>query len=454
MADSERPASRARGRRNPPVGTRPPETVGGDLERRVARVEFAEGAFVRMRVPVAAPGAEPGRDVLTDIDVLSVDVDLRLRMTRDSSECKSGRGQSGEPSTLIWLAGFRQLLKLGRVTFVRPTVSSRGRLLAKRLGILVLDERSLAAREAAIQWMPSRFAHVDGPECTAAEARTDVQLRGLPDLSASVAQFLRFEAMLADSPALLAGVEALGRGVRAQGGVPEPTSTVLASHALVAVVFAALQDASRLGELSPRELRSRLQRALATGDPDDEHLLPLLERADALFRYTVERVHRTYTDAGAEPQRSEVPSLREVVAAPPSYLEDYLDLVERVRANPSVARDLLQTAELACFDSLLGGSAWEADAFAHLFSAEHKGLILVAVRCLGRVAGHEVADALSGLRHLPTRGNEVPDRRGISKDSTHVERSSALSNPRDSAGSASSTTPSSARSVLPGLELE
>ena len=414
MASSEKIPSRSRSRRNPSPGTQPADTAGGDLERRVARVEFAEGALVRMRVPVAAPGAESGRDILTDIDILSVDVDLRLRTTRSSSECKSGRGQSGEPSTLVWLAGFRQLLRLSRVTFVRPAVSSRGRLLAKRLGVLVLDEKSLATREEAIKWVPERFGRVDGKESVAAETRTDVQLRGLPDISASVAQFLRYESMLADSPALLAGVEALGRGVRAQGGVPEPTNMVLASHALVSIVFAAVQDASRLAELSPRELRARLERALATGDPDDEHLLPMLDRADALFRYTVERIHRSYTDAGAEPLRADVPSLREAVATPPDYLNDYLDLVDRIRSNPSVARDLLQTADLACFDYLLGGSAWEAPSFGHLFSPEHKGLLLVALRCLGRVAGVEVADALSRLRDLPTVSSAVPDRRGSS----------------------------------------
>jgi len=412
--EGDKASGKPRARRNPSPGTRPAETSGGDLERRVARVEFAEGALVRMRVPVSAPGAEPGRDVLTDIDILSVDVDLRLRTSRSSSECKSSRGQSGEPGTLIWLAGFRQLLRLSRVTFVRPAVSSRGRLLAKRLSVLVLDETSLAARENAIRWVPEQFAHVDGKECDAAERRTDVQLKGLPDIPASVAQFLRHESMLADSPALLAGVEALGRGVRAQGGLPEPTNVVLASHALLAVIFASVQDASRLGELSPKELRSRLERALATGDPDDEHLLPLLERADALFRHTVERVHRSYTDAGADPLRTDIPSLRDVVAAPPGYLDDYLDLVERIRGNPTVARDLLQTAELACFDYLLGGTAWKEPAFAHLITPEHKGLLLVALRCLGRVGGAEVAEALAHLKDLPTQGSAVPDRRGSS----------------------------------------
>jgi hypothetical protein len=399
--------------RRPTPGTRPAETVGGELERRVARLEFAEGSFVRLRVPVPADQAESGRDVLTDIDVLSIDVDLRLRVSRSSLECKSGTGQSGEPMTLIWLAGFKQLLKLNRVVFVRPTVSSRGRSLARKLGIALLDESTIAVREDAHRWLPDRFAHMDGERCHAAESRTDTQLKGLPDIPASLTQFLRGDAPLASPPALLAAVESLGAAAERQGVLPEPTATVLGSHALIAVVFAAVQDASRLDEMSQKALRDRLQRALTTGDPDDEHLLPLLERADALVRHVVDRTHRAYVEAGADPIRIDMPSLRATVAAPPAYLDDYLDLVTRLRANPVIARDLLQTAELACFEALLDSKAWQSPAFAHLFTTEHKGLLLVALRCLQRIAGPRVADPLEALKALAFLhgGSGVPDRR-------------------------------------------
>ena len=131
-------------------------------------------------------------------------------------------------------------------------------------------------------------------------------------------RFLRNEALLARSPALLASVESLGAAANRQGVLPEPAATVLASHALIAVILAGLQDARGLDEVSPRALRDRLERALTAGDPNDEHLLPLLERADALVRHIVDRTHRAYVEAGAEPIRIEVPSLRAAVAAPPS----------------------------------------------------------------------------------------------------------------------------------------
>lgn len=412
MSDSSAP--RGRNRRRPPAqGTPPAETAGGDLERRVARLEFAEGALARVRVPVAADGGAGGRSVLTDMDILSVEVDARLRLSRSSLECKSGKGQSGEPTTLVWLAGFRQLMGLDRVVYVRPSVSSRARALAKRLDIGVLDEATLASRESAIAWLPQRFAHVDGPECTAAERRTDTQLKGLPFLRPELTQFLRYEALLADSHEILAGLEGLGDAADHQGSLPIPTSHILGGHALVALITAGMTDAGRLDHVSSSALRQRLQRALTTGDPEDASLLEMLERADAVLRHVVDRTHRAYLEAGAKPIKVNVPSLRDTIAAPPEYLEDYLDFVQRLRVNPLVARDLLQTAELLCFDALVGGHAWRAPAFTRLLTAEHQGLLLVATRCLRSVAGGQIASALDPISGFfaAAVAATVPDRR-------------------------------------------
>ncbi len=394
----------------------------------MARIEFAEGAVARLRVPVPAPGAGAGRDILTDIDVLSVDVDLRLRVSRSSAECKSGSGQSGEPKELVWLAGFRQLLRLDRVTLVRPAVSSRGRELARRLNISTLDNATIMRREAANQWLPDRFAHLDGRECTAAEARTDAQLRGLPDLPTALTQFLRADALLAAPGALLAAVEAFGDAVAEQGALPDPAATVLAGHALFAIVLAAVQDAGTLDARTPRELRLAREQELVTSDPS---LFSLLDRADDLVRHVVARVHRSYTDAGSEPISIDAPSLRETIVRPLPYLNDYIDLVERLRANPIVTRDLLQTTEMACFDVLLGGDAWKSPAFGHLFTAEHKGLLLVALRCLSSVAGTQVAEYLSALHDLKVFAGQ----RGVPDRSAAPQRPSGPVLPADSSSS-------------------
>jgi hypothetical protein len=134
---------------------------GADLERRVGRTEFNDGALVRLRVPIRVD-ADSGRDVLTDIDVLAVDVDGRLRISRSILECKSGKGQSGEPDRLLWLAGLQQFLGFERAVLVRQTASRRGRGLARPLGLRTLDVATLAGREAAHAWLPARFGHLDG----------------------------------------------------------------------------------------------------------------------------------------------------------------------------------------------------------------------------------------------------------------------------------------------------
>src|SRR5260370_32745858 len=96
----------------------------------------------------------------------------------------------------------------------------------------------------------------------------------------------------------------------------------------------------------------------------------------------VDRVHAGYVTAGATRQRTNLASLKELVNDPPVWVPRYVDLAERLRANPSVASTLMQTAELACFDALCGDNTYTANAFDHLFTREHQSLLVAAVKCL------------------------------------------------------------------------
>lgn len=375
------------------------ETAGAELERRVARLEFAEGALARLRVPVYVD-AEAGRDVLTDLDVLAIDVDSRLRLTRSTLECKSGKGQSGEGDRLLWLSGLQSLLDVDRAVLVRQTITRRGRALASRLGMQILDVPTLTVREAANAWVPERFAHVDGPACTAAESRTDTQLKGLGHIPGDLVAFLRHKALLEPSHRILSALTALGRQVESGGVLPEPTRTIVAAHALQSLVLAALADASRLDTTALPEIKRRIELALTVGSPDDDHVLQVLRGADVLLERVVESVHRRYMSGGAERQHVQVPSLRGLVAEPPEWTDRYLAFVQRLRMNPQVARDLLQTAELACFDALLGDTAYTSRAFDHLFTPEHRHLLMAAVRSLADIAGAHLPEALAGIDDL------------------------------------------------------
>lgn len=403
------------------------ESPGAQLERRVARLEFAEGALARLRVPLRV-GAEPGRAVLTDIDVLSIDVDLRLRMSRSMLDCRSRQGQAGEPERLFWLAGFRSYVNVQRAVLVRQTTSRRGLALARRLNLHVLDAATLTAREAGHAWLPPRFAHLGGEECESAEARANRQLRAFGELPGGLIAFLRHDALLADSHRILAALVALGGASARTSVIPEPAGVVLAGHSLMALLLAALTDAAQLETRATTELRERLDRALTTGSPDDDHVLNVLGQADELFRHQVDTIHRAYVEAGA--RRLDVPldSARDLVARAPLWTERYIDLLQRLRANPNVARDLLQTAELACFDGVVGGNAYRADAFDHLFTAEHRQLLTVTIKLLHDIVGSDLASRLDPLFSLPFDRvpPALPDRRGTSSPSGEPSVSARL----------------------------
>lgn len=414
----QRPPARPSSRKRAGRDSGQPGNNGAELERRVGRLEFAEGALSRCRVPVFVD-AEAGRDILTDLDVLSLDFDNRLRLSRSTLECKSGRGQSGEGDRLLWLSGLRTLLDIDRAVLVRHTITRRGRVLAAALDLQIIDTPTLSQRESAHAWLPDRFAHIDGPACSSAEKRSDVQLRGLGHVPPKLVAFLRHQSLLAPSHRILAALVALRRATEQGGVLPTPTNLILAGHALQSLTLAALQDAVTLDNAPVQDLQRRIELALTVGSPDDDHVLSVLGRADEVMRRVMDQVHRAYVEQGANRMAVNAPSLRQLIAVPPDWVERYLDLVKRLRANPAIAHQLPQTIELACFDALLGDHAYQASAFDHLFTTEHRNLLLACVRMVDNVAGSQVADAVASIttldysRFAPT----LPDRTAQQGDS-------------------------------------
>ena len=401
---------------------------GRDFERRVGRLEFAEGALARLRVPVFVD-AEAGRTQLTDLDVVAIDFDSRLQISRSMLECKSGSGQSGEGDRLLWLAGLRAFVRADRAVLVRQTITRRGHGIASSLGLQILDSSTLERRESAHGWLPERFAHIDGPACEAAENRLDTQLKALGHVPAELVSFLRFNVLFAAPHRILGALVELS-GVTERGGVlPLPTRTVLAGHALQALTLAGLQYAVALDTLPLDRLKRRTELALTVGAPDDDHLLSVLGLADQLLGQIVNDVHRKYINEGAQRIEVAVPSLRDLVGTPPAWIDKYLDFVQRLRSNPAIARQLPQTIELACFDGLLGDTAYTATAFDHLFTREHRSLLAACIRMLSGIVPAQLIEAVSPAADLDfTRtAPALPDRAAPAaalptEDSAHVAR--------------------------------
>jgi hypothetical protein len=420
--------SRSAARRSGPRA----EDPGADLERRVARVEFAEGALVRLRVPVRAD-AESGRDVLTDLDVIAIDVDFRLRLTRSILECKSGQGQAKEPDRLFWLAGLERFVHADRAALVRQTITRRGRDIAATLGLQVLDIPQLEAREAAQAWLPPSFAHVNGDGCTRLESHADAQVKALGYIPADLVAFLRHDALLAPSDRVLASLVTLDDCISGNSAVPEPAGTILAGHALIALLLAATADAHTLDVVRPDELLGRLGRSLTVGSGETQ-VLEVLNIADQLIGRLVEQMHEKYAEQGATRAEVTVPNLRRSVSDPPDWLPRYMNLLEALRGNPAVARDLLQTAELACFDALAGDSAYLSPAFDHLFTPEHRQLLRLAVRTLRSAVGPALADRLGNgfadinFERVPPA---LPDRRATQQPTQSTPTELALDPTRE-----------------------
>lgn len=427
---------KANRRRQPGVRNQKQDAVdpGADLERRIARVEFAEGALVRLRVPVRAD-ADPGRDILTDLDIVALDIDFRLRLSRSIIESKSGKGQAKEPDRLLWLAGLRDYVNADRAALVRQTVSRRGREVAQRLGIEVQDIPTLQKFERAHAWLPDRFGHIAGVACSEAESRTDTQLKGLAHLPGSLVSYLRNEALLGAPGMTLSALASLSESVRDGDPFPDPTGMVIAGHSLVSLLVAAIAHAQRLDFVPVEQLQREIELSLTVGDPTDDHILKILASADEVMLHIIDQIHQQYVDSGARRRSVAIPSLKRLVSEVPRWVPRYIDFLEAMRANPVVARDLPQTAELACFDALLGDENYRAPSFDHLFTPEHRQMLRVAVRTLREIAGPVVADRLAGLSSIDfdRTAPALPDRRSRLSPGAG-ERSLPLDGPGDPLG--------------------
>jgi hypothetical protein len=399
-----------------------PADPGADLERRVGRLEFAAGALVRLRVPVRI-SADPGRNVLTDLDVVAIDTDHRLRITRSILECKSGQGQSKEPDRLLWLAGLRDYVGFPRAVLVRNTITERGRAMARRLRLETTDVLQIEARELAAAWLPDTFAHISGHECGLAEKAADDQVKSLGYLAASTVQFLKHEALSASSLSILRSLSGLRENLEGEAPFPAPLDIVLGGHALIAMLLAATSDAQSLDYSSRAELEVRVRRAVTVGDGN---VLQVLTQADAYIEQVVQDVHAGYERAGVARIETPVEGLRQIVEESPPWIERYLDFVDALRSNVSISSELAQTAELAVFEGLVGGKGHLFTAFDHLFTPEHRQLLRLAVLTLQEIAGPLIA---AGLRDLESKAQfdrvppAVPDRRGVPTVSTVIKGS-------------------------------
>ena len=126
---------------------------GEALEARVAQVWFWEGAFVRRGIDLQQH-FHPDPLLVTDLDLLAIEIDPTLGFRRTIGEAKSGTSKS-TPKPLdrvIWLRGLMEVTGAGAAELTSELVpSDRVRQLADGLGVQAHSTKDLERREANLR---------------------------------------------------------------------------------------------------------------------------------------------------------------------------------------------------------------------------------------------------------------------------------------------------------------
>lgn len=397
-------------------------TKGTDLERRVARVEFADGAIVVVRFPVREPQSDQAH-AITDVDVLSLDFDARLQHVVSIFECKSVRGQKGEADRLLTLTGLKKYVGADRAALVRETATGRGRAMARRLGVELLDTKQLEVREQPHTWVPHSFGPVGGSKSAEMHLEVSRALKSIGDFPYSLFDYLRFDALVEPPYRVLGALMTLQQHLERGTVLPRRVERTVLSNGLLALVVAALRTAGRLDALGLVQARALIENGVATGNPYDDSLLRIARLSDALMEDQIDRVHRLYTVGGAKRKPFAPASIRDTLAASPRWLDRFMDLAARLRSRSPIARELPQVVQLACFDALVGDDNWRAPAFDHVFTLEHRQLLSVALDVLEDIVGSDVK-VLAGLRAIDFDRSGVVQDRAATFDAEKARRDS------------------------------
>jgi hypothetical protein len=174
-------------------------TAGDELEMRLARMAFWKGAYARRGVNLGRH-FHPEPLVVTDLDLLAIDVTSGLGLAKTIGEAKSGTGKSA-PKPLdraIWIAGLKPLVgATGGILVTASPASARVRDTAATLGVTSLTVDDLQRWETT--HLPAALHDVGshGPGAFAADHTARAMAKGEPSLE-RVYWFLKSEVWFLD----------------------------------------------------------------------------------------------------------------------------------------------------------------------------------------------------------------------------------------------------------------
>lgn len=116
---------------------------------RFRRILFLQGYWSPIEVELSQYeniGISLKRRSLTDLDVLGIKYDSLFTPFRIVGDCKSGKKIS-DANRLFWLKGIKNYFGADQAYFIHPIINNHTRGIAPKLGLRVLDERSLSGLE-------------------------------------------------------------------------------------------------------------------------------------------------------------------------------------------------------------------------------------------------------------------------------------------------------------------
>jgi hypothetical protein len=336
----------------------PAATLGELFEVRVARLLHAEGAFVRRRVNLDQQIG--GRLQVTDLDVLAFGFDDTLRLRLETGECKTAETKHA-PSTkdrLLWLVGVNHLVGAGN-GFLATTKTARDpdRHFARSVGLDLVDVRDLERREAILGLRLDAGAVAHSPNALAFEREVEAATKKDEELR-RVYWFVRGDIWLGEPvPAMKRALGAMRvLGQRWSAELPAPEQRVLrwlASEAIIGFVVAVTRLAGESyrapEQVFVRHLNERLAEGLASFDS-------MREIAKQVDKFLV----GVLRDAGVGDSHV-VGAIGALAPRPPSYAEPLLELIQRLAAEPRLARDLPRLSESYLALELYGGELGDVE---------------------------------------------------------------------------------------------
>jgi hypothetical protein len=173
---------------------------GDELEIRLARMQFFKGAYTRRGINLERH-FYPEPLLVTDLDLLSLEITARLTLSKTIGEAKSGTGRNA-PKPLdraIWITGLKQLVDADGaivITALRP--SARVRDTVRGLGVTAMSVDDLDRWEKIHLTNDLEDVGAHGPGAFNADALTRKTVKGEPKLE-RIYWFLRSEVWFLDT---------------------------------------------------------------------------------------------------------------------------------------------------------------------------------------------------------------------------------------------------------------